>query len=330
MGRLSSGPGGSYTYGDPAHVHAATAIGSTWSAGYDAAGEMTCRAASLGSSCSGQATGAVLEWSPDGELAGWQDAPQSPAASQDSLSGLVLDGARWYDPVAGQFVSPDGVRPGGGYDPLGLSRYAYVEGNPIDRTDPTGHWSLGGIWSAVTHTVSRAVGAAGGEHRDLVGLPGGAAGGAGGGEHGPDGGVVGVERGVAGGLVGTGEGPGVPGPGAAAGAGAGEPGWGEPALQVRGAEAVGWGVDPGGGAERGDDDRRAHPASDLRGGVQPRSGRGGDPDRPHPRALGSDQHGLRRRLGVGPTGSGSAGGPQKYPDAGRPADRDAGRGQRRP
>ncbi len=47
--------------------------------------------------------------------------------------------------------------PGRGYDPLGLSRYAYVEGNPIDRTDPTGHWSLGGIWSAVTHTVSRAV-----------------------------------------------------------------------------------------------------------------------------------------------------------------------------
>ncbi len=83
------------------------------------------------------------------------------------------------------------------------------------------------------------IGAAGGQHRDLVGLPGGAAGGAGGGEHGPDGGVVGVERGVAGGLVGTGEGPGLSGPGAAAGAGAGEPGWGEPALQVRGPKPPG-------------------------------------------------------------------------------------------
>jgi len=69
----------------------------------------------------------------------------------------VLEGARWYDPLAGQFVSPDTLLPGGGYDPLGLSRYAYVEGNPVERTDPSGHWSLGGIWSAVTHTVSRVV-----------------------------------------------------------------------------------------------------------------------------------------------------------------------------
>ena len=50
---------------------------------------------------------------------------------------------------------------------------------------------------------------------------------------------MGVERGVAGGLVGTGEGPGLSGPGAAAGAGAGEPGWGEPALQVRGPKPSG-------------------------------------------------------------------------------------------
>src|SRR5579884_3474883 len=40
MGRLSSGPGGSYSYGDPAHVHAATAIGSSWSGSYDAAGNL--------------------------------------------------------------------------------------------------------------------------------------------------------------------------------------------------------------------------------------------------------------------------------------------------
>src|SRR5947208_1673880 len=32
MGRLTNGPTGTYIYGDPAHVHAATAIGSTWGA----------------------------------------------------------------------------------------------------------------------------------------------------------------------------------------------------------------------------------------------------------------------------------------------------------
>jgi RHS repeat-associated protein len=57
----------------------------------------------------------------------------------DSASGLDYYGARYYDPLAGQFTSGDSVVPGGGFDLWGLSRYAYVGGNPIARTDPTGH-----------------------------------------------------------------------------------------------------------------------------------------------------------------------------------------------
>jgi RHS repeat-associated protein len=56
----------------------------------------------------------------------------------DTSTGLDYFGARYYDPVAGQFTSPDTIVPGGGYDLWGLSRYAYVEGNPIINTDPTG------------------------------------------------------------------------------------------------------------------------------------------------------------------------------------------------
>jgi RHS repeat-associated protein len=57
----------------------------------------------------------------------------------DTSTGLDYYGARYYDPVAGQFTSADTVQPGGGYDVWGLSRYAYVEGNPVIRTDPSGH-----------------------------------------------------------------------------------------------------------------------------------------------------------------------------------------------
>jgi RHS repeat-associated protein len=58
---------------------------------------------------------------------------------QDLLTGLYYYGARYYDPVAGQFISADTLLPGGGYNPWGLSRYAYVLGNPVSFTDPTGH-----------------------------------------------------------------------------------------------------------------------------------------------------------------------------------------------
>lgn len=250
LGRLTSGPLGSYTYGDGAHVHAATAIGSTYTAAYDAAGNMTCRAPSASTTCSGTPTGAQLTYNNEGQLSNWQNQPSSPTTTAgflydgqgsrvaqqvtssgsttttvyvgdveedattggtttkttyyyangqrfaeavngafsylasdglgsadvalngsgsatasvlyapygtaryssgtmptdrgftgqigDSASGLDYYGARYYDPVAGQFASADTILPGAGFDMWGLSRYAYVEGNPIIRTDPTG------------------------------------------------------------------------------------------------------------------------------------------------------------------------------------------------
>ena len=60
----------------------------------------------------------------------------------DSTSGLDYYNARYYDPATGQFSSADSVLQGGGFDILGLSRYAYVEGNPTSRTDPSGHCLL--------------------------------------------------------------------------------------------------------------------------------------------------------------------------------------------
>jgi RHS repeat-associated protein len=51
----------------------------------------------------------------------------------DSATGLDYYGARFYDPVAGQFASADTVEAGG------LNRFAYVHGNPETFGDPSGH-----------------------------------------------------------------------------------------------------------------------------------------------------------------------------------------------
>jgi YD repeat-containing protein len=53
LNRLTSAPLGTYSYGDAAHLDAATAVGSTWTASYDAAGNMTCRAATSTTTCAG-------------------------------------------------------------------------------------------------------------------------------------------------------------------------------------------------------------------------------------------------------------------------------------
>ncbi|HLJ81070.1 MAG TPA: RHS repeat-associated core domain-containing protein, partial [Ktedonobacterales bacterium] len=73
-------------------------------------------------------------------------------------TGLDYYNARYYDPLASQFTTADSVLPGGGYDPLGLSRYAYVEGNPETRTDASGHCFL--VCAVIGAAVGAAVGVA--------------------------------------------------------------------------------------------------------------------------------------------------------------------------
>src|SRR5262249_15329758 len=86
MGRLATGPLGSYTYGSAAHVHAATAVGSGYTASYDAAGDMTCRAPTAASTCAGASpTGAQLAYDHEGHLARWQSAPTSPSRAMAYL-----------------------------------------------------------------------------------------------------------------------------------------------------------------------------------------------------------------------------------------------------
>lgn len=62
-------------------------------------------------------------------------------ARQDAALGLIAMGARTYDPILGQFLSADSIIPDP-YRPQSLNRYRYVENDPINHWDPSGHMSL--------------------------------------------------------------------------------------------------------------------------------------------------------------------------------------------
>ena len=68
----------------------------------------------------------------------------------ESGIGLYDYRARFYDPLVGSFISADSIVPEPGH-PRGWNRYAYVNGNPIRYTDPSGHCGEDGdepCWSA--------------------------------------------------------------------------------------------------------------------------------------------------------------------------------------
>ena len=52
--------------------------------------------------------------------------------------GLYYYNARWYMPYLNRWVQPDTIVPNPG-NPQDLNRYAYVRGNPLKYTDPSGH-----------------------------------------------------------------------------------------------------------------------------------------------------------------------------------------------
>jgi RHS repeat-associated protein len=88
MDRLATGPAGTYTYGDSAHLHAATSTSGNYTATYDATGDLTCRAPTSATTCAGTQTGAQLTYDAEGRLTHWQNAPSSPTTTDD----YVYDG----------------------------------------------------------------------------------------------------------------------------------------------------------------------------------------------------------------------------------------------
>ena len=52
---------------------------------------------------------------------------------------LIYMNARYYLPEVGRFISPDTIVPEPG-NPQSFNRYSYVNDNPVNYTDPSGHW----------------------------------------------------------------------------------------------------------------------------------------------------------------------------------------------
>jgi RHS repeat-associated protein len=65
----------------------------------------------------------------------------------DEATGILDFGGRWYDPLVGRFTTPDDILD---MDLLtrtdGLNRFAFENNDPVNHTDPTGHWS----WCSIT------------------------------------------------------------------------------------------------------------------------------------------------------------------------------------
>jgi len=77
----------------------------------------------------------------------------------DSSTELYFYSARYYDPSLARFITADTIVPDPG-NSQSYNRYSYTEGNPINYTDPTGHFSLkewvGKIVGAVVGVITYA------------------------------------------------------------------------------------------------------------------------------------------------------------------------------
>ena len=64
---------------------------------------------------------------------------------QMQVDDIYYYNARWYDPMLGRFMQADTLVPSH-QGTQGFDRYAYVNNNPVNGTDPTGMWMCGDMY----------------------------------------------------------------------------------------------------------------------------------------------------------------------------------------
>ena len=72
----------------------------------------------------------------------------------DTETGFYFLQSRYYDPTVGRFINVDGQLSGVGGDMQGYNLFAYCQNDPVNMSDPTGHWpKLSTIYTAVAITA---------------------------------------------------------------------------------------------------------------------------------------------------------------------------------
>ncbi|WP_448868744.1 RHS repeat-associated core domain-containing protein [Enterobacter ludwigii] len=100
----------------------------------------------------GQGSGKTRAWSPYGKGETTDGLPGFNGERPDPVSGSyhLGNGYRAYNPVLRRFNCPDSLSPFGAG---GINPYTYCLGDPVNRTDPTGHISWQGILGIVTGAI---------------------------------------------------------------------------------------------------------------------------------------------------------------------------------
>ncbi|MDC9592525.1 RHS repeat-associated core domain-containing protein [Xenorhabdus sp. IM139775] len=110
----------------------------------------------------GDGTETRYRYSPYGQQDPAEQGADIPAYNGERLDPLaggyhLGNGYRAYNPVLMRFNAPDSESPFGAG---GINAYAYCLGDPINRMDPTGHMSWGGIFGIVLGAIGLVVGIA--------------------------------------------------------------------------------------------------------------------------------------------------------------------------
>ena len=102
----------------------------------------------------------------------------------DSETGFYYVSSRYYDPEVGRWINADDAIAGVGGNIRGYNLFAYCMNDPVNMSDPTGHWpkwatklvAAVAVVAAIGFAVGAATGAAGGaiSHRISTGSWGGA------------------------------------------------------------------------------------------------------------------------------------------------------------